>query len=745
MSEAVMRNNPAYLTNQNKDNWPLKIYKPIPASGNQGLACKDGKNSLVIHYATAQALEDLSNKLGKKLSITSAYRSPEYNSRIGGAGNSMHMYGRAFDISLRSIGDVRTFVQTAVKCGFVGFGLYDSFIHIDTGTGRCWNGAASAQFVGWLKSAGWYQGKPGLSDVQVQPETSSGTASANTGGGTGTGTETSSGTASSTETNTARDNVSGRATAYSPQNPSSNIKGMEGGYKSSVAGPDGQAIVRTVDDYANGRSSYVTVAGNPAFYGNAYTIPNLTYRDASGNIKTLSNVPVVVHDTGSAFTNAPEGRFDIPVGRDYNNSQMNSQPFLAQPINFTPTYRNGVTGNGNQMPGGYDPSNSFPGADYQGKPSTHEAAKGHNGNIRMVSAGVDETSRSGSWPAAGDMWTWGVPPSARAPQYPMNTVWAGATGHLVEFDNTPDSERLNFQHKTGTKIEMNPGGSMVTRVSGNAYNVHENDSFTGVMGDMTQTTVGDYNVRSTSDMVLHADGSVMIISHNDRAEAIAGNYKVRVGENLILKAKKIIIEAESIDIYSTGDFNMMAEGEMNIKAKGINIESTDKMSVKTKEDYKIESGKGISIKSENTIKAEAGDAISIKADDIKQEASGDFSIKGNNTKLQGNDLNIKGGMNTKIGATKISLSGTTHSDIFYTNELFSPAPSESTAVPIAPDSAGSADAAVSADVAKEAESADIGNPGPRRNVEKPTVVKPHPDAVKTTGDSIKHYSQEGEA
>ena len=55
--------------------------------------------------------------------------------------NSRHLHGRAFDISLSSTRDVRRLVTTAFQLGFVGFGFYNRFIHIDTGPKqRAWDG-----------------------------------------------------------------------------------------------------------------------------------------------------------------------------------------------------------------------------------------------------------------------------------------------------------------------------------------------------------------------------------------------------------------------------------------------------------------------------------------------------------------------------------------------------------------------------------------------------------------------------
>lgn len=110
-------------------------------------------------------------------------------------------------------------------------------------------------------------------------------------------------------------------TAYSPQAGGDK---MEGGYAAARPGPDGKAEVSTLADVAAGRSKYVTVAGNASHYGKTYIIPEITFVDASGNRKTLKNVEAVVHDTGSAFKDAPEGRFDIPIDRDATDRQMSA-------------------------------------------------------------------------------------------------------------------------------------------------------------------------------------------------------------------------------------------------------------------------------------------------------------------------------------------------------------------------------------------------------------------------------------
>lgn len=113
---------------------------------------------------------------------------------------------------------------------------------------------------------------------------------------------------------------------------------MEGGYASSRPGPDGKAEVRTLEDVASGRSPYVTLAGNPSHYGKSYTIPSIAFIGTDGKTQTLTNVRGVVHDTGSAFKSAPEGRFDVPVARDADAKTMaaNHAAWKKAGVEFVP-------------------------------------------------------------------------------------------------------------------------------------------------------------------------------------------------------------------------------------------------------------------------------------------------------------------------------------------------------------------------------------------------------------------------
>lgn len=106
----------------------------------QELACR-GTGKLKINHMALAKLVRLRRMANAPMIINSAYRSPEHNARVGGAKNSRHLQGDAFDVSMANH-DPEKFVAAAKAAGFTGIGWYPpkkgNFIHIDTGPARTW-------------------------------------------------------------------------------------------------------------------------------------------------------------------------------------------------------------------------------------------------------------------------------------------------------------------------------------------------------------------------------------------------------------------------------------------------------------------------------------------------------------------------------------------------------------------------------------------------------------------------------
>ncbi len=83
------------------------------------------------------ALQRLRDMIGRPLYLLSTYRDPAHNRTVGGAANSMHLYGAAADIDRPRTGREVTEAE-ARACGFTGIGMLSKarpgrdVIHVDT-------------------------------------------------------------------------------------------------------------------------------------------------------------------------------------------------------------------------------------------------------------------------------------------------------------------------------------------------------------------------------------------------------------------------------------------------------------------------------------------------------------------------------------------------------------------------------------------------------------------------------------
>lgn len=110
--------------------------------------CKDGSPvpEEYMHNVKelAENLQVLRDEVGEPIRINSAYRSPNYNKRIGGKPASKHLLAQAADITVKGktpkqLAAIieRLISQRKMKQG--GLGIYPGFVHYDVrGTKARW-------------------------------------------------------------------------------------------------------------------------------------------------------------------------------------------------------------------------------------------------------------------------------------------------------------------------------------------------------------------------------------------------------------------------------------------------------------------------------------------------------------------------------------------------------------------------------------------------------------------------------
>lgn len=89
-------------------------------------------DKVIVDRELIDVLEDIRTHFNKPVIVTSGYRTPEYNAKIGGVKNSQHTKGAAADIKVSDT--PARLVQKYLKDKYpdkYGIGSYLTFTHID--------------------------------------------------------------------------------------------------------------------------------------------------------------------------------------------------------------------------------------------------------------------------------------------------------------------------------------------------------------------------------------------------------------------------------------------------------------------------------------------------------------------------------------------------------------------------------------------------------------------------------------
>ena len=119
------------------------------------------------------------------------------------------------------------------------------------------------------------------------------------------------------------------------------------------------------------------------------------------------------------------------------------------------------------------------------------------------------------------------PESKYKARYPYNNTMTTRSGHILEFDDTPGSERVQVYHKSGSYLEILPDGTIVTK--------SVKDYVQLAAGNMTIFNVGsegfDQNIEITCNqgkIVITAQSDVDIFANEGNVGIYANNGSVQV-------------------------------------------------------------------------------------------------------------------------------------------------------------------------------------------------------------------------
>jgi predicted chitinase len=283
-----------------------------------------------------------------------------------------------------------------------------------------------------------------------------------------------------------------------------------------------------------------------------------------------------------------------------------------------------------------DPEGKYPLRDFMNEPDTNRLARG---NIEDTHVKFKDATRAKNIPLANGG-SYDQPESAYNTIYPYNKVMESESGHVLEFDDSPEGERINLYHRKGTFIEIDPNGSQVNYIVGDGYYITENNGNIFIKGTCNLTVSGPMNILCQGDANLEVCGQVDAVFHNNVNIGVAQDLNVAVG----------------------GDYNVLVEGNYNVevgktsnhRAIGtMSLESTDALKLKTAKSISLEGGDTAStaetlLKMSSSIKFETEKSFEIKADSMKFDIANAIQMKSASYQLQTSG-NISLGSGDTIG------------------------------------------------------------------------------------------------
>jgi len=157
--------------------------------------------------------------------------------------------------------------------------------------------------------------------------------------------------------------------------------------------------------------------------------------------------------------------------------------------------------------------------------------------------------------------TWDEPENPFDAEYPFNHVRASESGHVEEWDDTVEHERMMRWHKTETFEEIRETGTKVTKIQRDNYKIVLGDDFVHVKPNVN----GLEGVGPGGNMYVTVEGNAHLKVMGDYNIEVLGNWNVEVTKNWNVKVMG------NTEILTTGTKLDESAGVHTIKGSVIHL------------------------------------------------------------------------------------------------------------------------------------------------------------------------------
>lgn len=247
---------------------------------------------------------------------------------------------------------------------------------------------------------------------------------------------------------------------------------------------------------------------------------------------------------------------------------------------------------------------------------------------------------------------WNEPITPYNASYPYNRVTPSESGHVIEIDDTPGSERIHTYHRSGTFQEMHPDGSMVTKTTNHNYKIAMADDNTNVMGSQHTTVNTDQSNMVQGDHTENINGKETVMINGSKTHTVLGSETRTTTKNLTqtiaqdrfidVKGNDNILVEGKRNVTVLGDCNLIVKGSCTLAVRGtLNLGATGDTNLTVGGDYNVNI---------------AGDynVTIVKNSNIEVVGSENVDINGNKFEnVIGNKSEVVAGARTEMAATAV--------------------------------------------------------------------------------------------
>lgn len=203
-----------------------------------------------------------------------------------------------------------------------------------------------------------------------------------------------------------------------------------------------------------------------------------------------------------------------------------------------------VTIASNDRSGFQDPFDLYPRKKWLNEQDTSRLARNEKTDQTILRS-KEATLIKGVGTAGGG--SWDEPKSPYDAKYPLNHVYQSESGHVQEWDDSPNAERIHVYHRAGSFTEYHPDGTVVFKSVKDQFEITVKDRNIYVGGNCNITVKGDANIYSQGSLNMESDGDMTI----------------KTGANLYIGAEG------KAEIVSNADLHLGSNGNLHEGAKNI--------------------------------------------------------------------------------------------------------------------------------------------------------------------------------